>query len=281
MATISQVVTRVAVVQAVRKPEADVLRLLASVNLTAVGSALIFRADAKLVESVCALPIQTEAADLERQQRLQRALVRHDAALIAQLVDGELASALRPATYGPGMNPRAAAKAVLADDLVLAAVIDAGRRPSPFVGLPSLQALRELPGYTPQAVGPGVASFTVPFRWPGDARPGATASFSINAREDHPRIGSGLSVYAHLPGFLDEPLAARIAQTLNVRESEGFFGPRFAGAWCVTVFGSSFSVGFVSFVPSAWVDSDAPTRLQVEMSERMARVAQSFSPAVA
>ena len=109
MATISQVVTRVAVVQAVRKPEADVLRLLASVNLTAAGSALIFRADAKLVESVCALPIQTEAADLERQQRLQRALVRHDAALIAQLVDGELASALRPATYGPGMNPRAAA----------------------------------------------------------------------------------------------------------------------------------------------------------------------------
>jgi hypothetical protein len=277
VATLAQVVTRIAVVQRVTKPEADVLRLLASVNLTAVNAAFIFQAESKTVESVFALPGDTPAPELERQQRLQRALVRHDAALIAQLVGGEIANQLRPAGYGPGLNPRMAARAVLADDVVLAGVIDAGRRPSPFAALPSLRALRELPGLTPQAGGVSVASFKVPFCWPGDTRSDATASFSINAREDHQRIGSGLSVYAHLPGFLDEPLAARIAQTLNVRESAGFFGPRFSGSWCVTVFGHSFAVGFVSFYPSAWVDPDAPTRLHGEMSNRMTRVAQSFS----
>jgi hypothetical protein len=277
VATLAQVVTRVAVVERVAKPEVDVLRLLASVNLTAVNAAVIFQAEFKTVESVMALPGNTPAPELARQQRLQRALVRHDAALIAQLVGGEIASQLRPANYGPGLNPRMAAKAVFADDVVLAGVIETGRRPSLFSGLPSLLALRELPGFTAQAGGENVASFTVPFCWPGDTRPDATASFSINAREDHQRIGSGLSVYAHLPGFLEEPLAARIAQTLNVRESAGFFGPRFSGAWCVTVFGHSFAVGFVSFYPSAWVDPDAPTRLHGEMSERMARVAQSFS----
>jgi len=277
VATLAQVVTRIAVVQRVAKPEVDVLRLLASVNLTAVNAAFIFQADSKTVESVFVLPGDTPALELERQQRLQRALVRHDAALIAQLVGGEIAGHLRPASYGPGLNPRMAAKAVLADDLVLAGVIEAGRRPSLFSGLPSLHALRELPGFTPQAGGKSVASFTLPFRWPGDSRPDATASFSINAGEDHQRIGSGLSVYAHLPGFLEEPLAARIAQTLNVRESAGFFGPRFSGSWCVTVFGHSFAVGFVSFYPSAWVDPDAPTRLHGEMSNRMTQVAQSFS----
>jgi len=277
VATLAQAITRVAVVQRVTKPEADVLRLLASVNLTAVNAAYVFQTEAKTVESVIALPFDTPAPELERQQRLQRAMVRHDAALIAQLVGGEIASHLRPASYGPGLNPRTAAKAVLADDIVLAGVIEVGRRPSPFAALPSLRALRELPGFTPQAGGDGVASFTVPFRWPGDTRPDATASFSINAREDHQRIGSGLSVYAHLPGFLEEPLAARISQTLNVRESAGLFGPRFCGSWCVTVFGHSFAVGFVSFFPSAWVDPDAPTRLHGEMSTRMTRVAQSFS----
>jgi hypothetical protein len=277
VATLAQVVTRIAVVQRVAKPEVDVLRLLASVNLTAVNAAFIFQADSKTVDSVFVLPGDTPAPELERQQRLQRALVRHDAALIAQLVGGEIAGHLRPASYGPGLNLRMAAKAVLADDLVLAGVIEAGRRPSLFSGLPSLHALRELPGFTPQAGGKSVASFTLPFRWPGDSRPDATASFSINAGEDHQRIGSGLSVYAHLPGFLEEPLAARIAQTLNVRESAGFFGPRFSGSWCVTVFGHSFAVGFVSFYPSAWVDPDAPTRLHGEMSNRMTRVAQSFS----
>ena len=277
VATLAQVVTRIAVVQGVTKPEADVLRLLASVNLTAVNAAFIFQAESKTVESVFALPGDTPAPELERQQRLQRALVRHDAALIAQLVGGEIANQLRPAGYGPGLNPRMAARAVLADDVVLAGVIDAGRRPSPFAALSSLQGLRELPGFTPQSGGASVASFTVPFCWPGDTRSDATASFSINAREDHQRIGSGLSVYAHLPGFLDEPLAARIAQTLNVRESAGFFGPRFSGSWCVTVFGHSFAVGFVSFYPSAWVDPDAPIRLHGEMSNRMTRVAQSFS----
>ena len=277
MATLAQVVTRIAVVQGVTKPEADVLRLLASVNLTAVNAAFIFQAESKAVESVFALPGDTPAPELERQQRLQRALVRHDAALIAQLVGGEIANQLRPAGYGPGLNPRMAARAVLADDVVLAGVIDAGRRPSPFAALSSLQGLRELPGFTPQSGGASVASFTLPICWPGDTRSDATASFSINAREDHQRIGSGLSVYAHLPGFLDEPLAARIAQTLNVRESAGFFGPRFSGSWCVTVFGHSFAVGFVSFYPSAWVDPDAPTRLHGEMSNRMTLVAQSFS----
>ena len=277
VAALAQVVTRIAVVQRVVKPEADVLRLLASVNLTAVNAAFIFQAESKTVESVIALPGNTPAPELERQQRLQRALVRHDAALIAQLVGGEIASHLRPAGYGPGLNPRMAAKAILADDILLAGVIDSGRRPSPFAALSSLRALRELPGFTPQSGGESVASFTVPFSWPGDPRPDATASFSINAREDHQRIGSGLSVYAHLPGFLEEPLAARIAQTLNGRESAGFFGPRFSGAWCVTVFGHSFAVGFVSFYPSAWVDPDAPTRLHGEMSNRMAQVAQSFS----
>jgi hypothetical protein len=277
VATLAQVVTRIAVVQGVTKPEADVLRLLASVNLTAVNAAFIFQAESKAVESVFALPGDTPAPELERQQRLQRALVRHDAALIAQLVGGEIANQLRPAGYGPGLNPRMAARAVLADDVVLAGVIDAGRRPSPFAALSSLQGLRELPGFTPQSGGASVASFTLPICWPGDTRSDATASFSINAREDHQRIGSGLSVYAHLPGFLDEPLAARIAQTLNVRESAGFFGPRFSGSWCVTVFGHSFAVGFVSFYPSAWVDPDAPTRLHGEMSNRMTLVAQSFS----
>jgi len=276
VATLAQVVTRIAVVQRVAKPEADVLRLLASVNLTAVNAALIFRAESKTVESVFAVPGDTPVPELERQQRLQRALVRHDAALVAQLVGGEIASQLRPAGYGPGSNPRMAARAVLADDVALAGVIEAGRRPSPFAELSSLRVLRTLPGFTPQAGGEGVASFKVPFCWPGDPRPDATASFSINAREAHQRIGSGLSVYAHLPGFLDEPLAARIAQTLNVRESSGVFGPRFAGSWCVTVFGHSFAVGFVSFYPSAWVDPDAPTRLHGEMSVRMTLVAQSF-----
>lgn len=277
VATLAQVVTRIAVVQRVAKPEVDVLRLLASINLTAVNAAYIFQAESKTVESVMAVPGNTPAPELERQQSLQRALVRHDAALIAQLVGGEIASQLRPGGCGPGFNPRMAAKAIFADDLVLAGVIEAGRRPSLFSALPSLLALRELPGFTAQAGGASVASFTVPFCWPGDTRPDATASFSINAREDHQRIGSGLSVYAHLPGFLEEPLAARIAQTLNVRESAGFFGARFSGAWCVTVFGHSFAVGFVSFCPSAWVDPDAPTRLHGEMSARMARVARSFS----
>jgi len=277
VATLAQVVTRIAVVQRVAKPEADVLRLLASVNLTAVNAAFIFQAESKTVESVFALPGDTPAPELERQQRLQRALVRHDAALIAQLVGGEIANQLRPAGYGPGLNPRMAARAVFADDVVLAGIIDVGRRPSPFAALPSLRVIRELPGFTPQAGSDSVASFTVPFCWPGEPRSDATASFSINAREAHQRIGSGLSVYAHLPGFLDEPLASRIAQTLNVRESAGLFGPRFAGSWCVTVFGHSFAVGFVSFYPSAWVDPDAPTRLHGEMSNRMTRVAQSFS----
>jgi len=277
MVALAQFVSRVLVLQNVAKPASDVLRLLASVNLTAVNAALIFRAETRTVESVCVLPSQTPAAEVERHQRLQRALVRHDASLIAQLLGGELAGSLRPVTYGPGMKPRAAAQLVLADDLVLAKVIELGRQPSAFRDLETLQRLRSCPGALQRAQSPGVVSFTVPFSWPGDVRPGATASFSINAAEGHSRIGSGLSVYAHLPGFLEEPLAAKIAQTLNVHESQGRFGARFTGSWCVTVFGHSFAVGFVSFLPSAWVEPDAPTVFHGEMSDRLKRVADSFA----
>jgi len=256
------------------------LRFLASLNLTAVGSALVYQSQSQTVESVTALPAATPAAEIARHQSLQRALARHDAPLVAQLMRGEVASGLRPVPYGPGMDPRLDRKAILADDLILARVLELGRLPSPFLELDVYRQLPVLPGHRPQpSLGAGV-SFSVPFRWPGDDSPQATASLSVNPREENPRIGSGMAVYAHLPGFLEEALAARIAQGLNQRECAGVFGPRFAGAWCMTIFGRSFSVAFVSFVPSAWFDGNAPGQMHDEMAQRLARVAESFSSAV-
>jgi hypothetical protein len=48
----------------------------------------------------------------------------------------------------------------------------------------------------------------------------------------------------------------------------------------MSIFGRSFSVAFVSFVPSAWFDGNAPGQMHDEMAQRLARVAESFSSAV-
>jgi hypothetical protein len=234
------------VVENVQAPAEQVDRLLAELNLMAIGSAYVFWPDERRIVSVLAQLVHDQTVgdrikQLSSYLILQACEAERVADWLAHKVSGEVAYASHP-EHGARTEP---------DDML--GVLEGVYRPrgeghSQFAVAKEFEAVVQMVRESPFATA-GSSADGVCVEVPFDV--GGTTLIELSPGQRHPELGSGLAVRTSLPfgGSMDQ-IAAAVAH-LGRLQLATVEGGAYLGAWCIREEGERAYASWMRFVPNA------------------------------
>lgn len=243
---VSRIVASVRVVEEVGLPAHEVHGLLGSLNVLAVGGALLYSESERAVDAVLAATIHEETVDWRAQQVgsnliILLALLEHAADNLADRLRGRVA-----VRTGPGQVLRE-----VPDDM-LNVLHDhyrpAGLEPSRFASMEEIRTIEEEvrggPFFSAGGDAGGIA-IEVPF---GEDE---TTLIQIVAEEPHPYLGSGLGIFTSVRVYGTIQEIGLHAMSLNLRQLRHHELPPGLGAWCAKTRGEKVHLAHAQFIPNA------------------------------
>ena len=243
---ISRIRTSVPVLENVQMPPAQVLCTLAEMNRLAIGSALVYRMEERLVEAVLAHNVHEDTVELRSREIASNQLImlaqcEAFADEWADFFNADVVQSPHP-LMGRRLNP----------DGMLSAIeqhyVPLGYEPSRFAGASEFKTI-EAESSKMGAFSLGGDENGINVEMPFGEN--ATTLIEVDAAAEHPQFGSGLKVFTSTSWTGTELEVAALANGLNTELAEAFEVQPALGAWGSRVIDGRRYLAHARFVPNA------------------------------